>query len=280
MILALSLPLPLLAAFFGTSAARPALDMWHLAVPHGACLVVRTAGDRVFLVNAGAGSAQFTARVLEPFLRRTGIGHIDMVLCTSLDQAHAGALGDLAAVWHPRHVLGPAWDPARFAAADLLPRDLPLELLSAGGRIALGKQILGSVLWPPPEPRPDLPYVQKSLILRLTTGPTGSILIAGPRQSTPLTPFLAGPPPATLLFLPGSGGPDLPLWQTLAAAHAPELLIHDGPDVEPDELSLPEEELPDSPAPASPIRQCSSAHGCVHIVWSADGHWAVAPAGH
>ncbi len=174
-------PLPLMAAWYMSTAPMTGLHLWQLSVPGGACVAGQTEDGHTFLINVGARNGQFVARTLEPFLRIQGISHIDMALFTNFDTAHAGALLDLAQYHRPAHVFGPGGDPGRFAFADDLPRGLPLEAVSAGTHIMIGARTAIEVLWPPPKMIHDRPYAQMPLILRITIGGKGeqSVLIVG-----------------------------------------------------------------------------------------------------
>jgi ComEC/Rec2-related protein len=244
-------PLPVAAGWYASSMPRPALHLWQLSVSHGACIVGQTADGRTFLINAGAGSSQFPARVLEPFLRVQGISHINAAIFTHFDQTHAAA--DALSIRQPAHVFGSRLDPGRFAFSDGLPRDLPLQLLTAGQQIKIGTATTIDVLWPPNRLLRDLPYAQKSLVLRINTAGR-TILVAGPRQDVALKAALEGQGTADAAIITGPGQPGGGTSEAIAAV-SPALIVQDGPGNDDDDLALPE---------GTPALLDTSAH-CVHV---------------
>jgi competence protein ComEC len=243
---------PLLAGWYAWSMPRPALNLWQLSVSHGACIVGQTADGRTFLINAGAGSAQFTGRVLEPFLRIHGISKIDAAIFTSLDQTHAAA--EILSIRRPAHVFGSRIDPGRFAFTDDLPKDLPLQLLAAGQKIVIGDRTAIDVLWPPDRLARDLPYAQKSMVLRITTGRL-AVLVVGPGEDLALQAALNRQPPDDAVIVTGPGEPGAATIAALAKA-SPGLIVQDGPERDDEELLLPS-------AAGSAM---DSSRGCVHVM--------------
>ena len=247
--------LPVLAGWWAWSAPPAALELWQLAVPHGACMVGRCADGPVFLVNAGSRSGQFTQRVLEPFLRSRGIGRIDAAIFTSLDTSHGGAMADLADRLVPRMVAGPAHDPARHAFAEDLPPGLPLTLLVVGQRVRIGRQTTLDVLWPPDVQDPDAPPGQKGMMLLLRQEARPSVVIAGARADAALLKATVNLQAVDAVLLVGPGRP-ADATRAAAGKLTPGVIVQDG--LEQDTAAL---ELPDGPATVLDLSQ-----GYVHLL--------------
>lgn len=131
------------------------LEVVALSIGQGDALVMRTPGNRWYLIDGGpawtAGDAG--ARTVLPYLRRRGCRKLDGIIVSHAHDDHVGGLASIArglpiaAVWDPGMP-----SPSRayqLWLEQLLERQTPLIRVQAGMQVELEPQITLEVLGPP-----------------------------------------------------------------------------------------------------------------------------------
>ena len=88
---------------------RPDLSVTQLYVGQGDCAYVEAKNFRGFIDTGGSRfGADPTARYVEPFLRKCGVGALDAVFLSHYDADHAGGVSALAKSHKIKHIFAPA----------------------------------------------------------------------------------------------------------------------------------------------------------------------------
>jgi competence protein ComEC len=203
-----------LCAGLAAGAARPPSDELRctfLAVGHGGCTVMETPDGRTILYDAGSlAGPDVTRRYIAPFLWHRGIRRIDEVIFSHADLDHFNGIVDLL----DRFTLGQvtctptfADKPTpgvRHALGVLRERGIPIRIVKAGDRLAIGDVML-EVLHPPAS-GPEGNENARSLVL-LVRHAGHSLLLTGDLEGKGLERVVGELPrrPVAVLMAPHHG---------------------------------------------------------------------------
>jgi len=152
--------LVLLSASIKYARIRPRNLIVHcLDVGHGQAVVVRPPGGGLYLLDTGSISkSDVGGRVVDAFLRRSGIGRVDSLIISHGDLDHINGIPEVvdshpvAGVFTPAVLLAANERPAavKNLEALLLERGLQIQPLENGAR--RHKDCTVEIVWPPLEP--------------------------------------------------------------------------------------------------------------------------------
>ena len=139
--------------------SRGTLDVLFFDVGQGDAVLVTTPGGERLLVDTGpqspTGSAAVSSTVL-PYLRRRGVGHLDLVVITHPDEDHLGGLPALLKEVSIGRVLHSGQraetDLYRRSRRLLRRRDVPAAPVDRGDAFPVGGSVRVQVLGPPVRP--------------------------------------------------------------------------------------------------------------------------------
>ncbi len=148
----------LVAAWYALTLPVGAVRLTALSVGDGSCLVLRTPGGEVWVIDAGAAQgSSLLSSALQPALRVAGVRRVEGQIVTALDVTHARAAGAVLEACRPGQVWvsGASWERREETLAGVqvasaaVDGRVPVWALHAGDVLDLGGGCRLHVLWPP-----------------------------------------------------------------------------------------------------------------------------------
>ncbi len=156
---------------------------------------IRNGAEGTVVVDTGSNWSGWR---LADSLKNQGVNRISALILTHPDAHHTGGLASLFESWTPEQIYVPATDVAHPLFQDI---GAPVNPLQAGDQLRVAG--LSLEILHPPVPSPSRRSDERSLVLRVTSGPTGVLWMGGASETVEARMMSDRPMPAAGVVVAG-----------------------------------------------------------------------------